>query len=226
MINIKLLLIILEEGYDKKIKNLLNKYDIKVKTVSHASGTASPSILDYFGIEETKKQVFIAIIPDYASTKILEKINTTFNLEKTGTGVALTIPITSSNKYLCDVFEKENLEGREIMQEKKDDKKTKYSLILTIVQEGYLEQVMNAAKKKGCSGGTVIKGRGLSNNKAKTLGFNIEPEKDIVLNIVTNQNKKPVMETITDEVGIKTPGMGICLSLPIEEIVGIEKSLN
>ena len=37
---------------------------------------------------------------------------------------------------------------------------TKYHLILTIVMEGYLNQVMTAAKRVGASGGTVIKGRG------------------------------------------------------------------
>ena len=112
------------------------------------------------------------------------------------------------------------------MQTKNNLKNSNYSLILTIVQEGYLEKVMNAAKKSGCSGGTAIKGRGLNADKTKKLWFNIEPEKDIIINIVTKKNKTPVMENITKEVGIKTDGMGLCLSLPIEEIVGIEKNLD
>ena len=50
MVNILLLSIILDEGYDKKVNLLLNRYGIKVKTVSNAQGTASPSVLDYFGL--------------------------------------------------------------------------------------------------------------------------------------------------------------------------------
>lgn len=221
MINIKLLFIILDADSSKKIKYLLNKFGIKVKTVTNASGTASPSVLSYFGLVETKKEVFMAIIPDYLSLKILTKINIEFNLENVGTGIAFTIPITSSNKYLSDQFANNNSDRGELKMENKNNRK--HHLVITIVSEGYLEQVMTAAKKAGSSGGTVIKGRGLNNAKrAKILGFNIEPEKEIVLNIVSNEDKTKVMEAITKEVGIKTNGKGICISLPIDEAVGVD----
>lgn len=102
-------------------------------------------------------------------------------------------------------------------------KAQKYHLIITIVSEGYLELVMSAVKKAGCSGGTNLKGRGLSGlNAAGILGFNIEPEKDIVLNIVSEKDKTKVMEAITNEVGIKTPGKGVCISLPVDDVIGLD----
>ena len=220
MVNIKLLFIILDYGYSKKVNSILNKYGIKFKTISNASGTASPSLLSYFGLIDTKKEIYTAIIPDYITNDILNKINIEFDLKNIGTGIAFTIPITSSNKYLSDDFNKKSDRG-EIME--KDSKK--YSLIMTIVSEGHLEDVMTAAKKAGGSGGTSIKGRGLAFlKKSKVLGFNIEPEKDIVLNIVDKDNRTKVMEEITKNVGIKTEGKGICLSLPIEEFIGLNLS--
>lgn len=220
MVNIKLLFIILDYGYSKKVNSILNKYGIKFKTVSNASGTASPSLLSYFGLTDTKKEIYTAIIPDYLTNDILNKINIEFNLKNIGTGIAFTIPITSSNKYLSDGFDKKSDRG-EIME---NDSK-KYSLIMTIVSEGHLEDVMTSAKKAGGSGGTSIKGRGLGFiKKSKVLGFNIEPEKDIVLNIVDKNDRTKVMEEITKNVGIKTDGKGICLSLPIEEFVGLDLS--
>lgn len=219
MVNILLLVMILDEGYDKKVNLLLNRYGIKVKTVSSANGTASPSVLDYFGLAETKKDVYLGIIPDYLETKILEKLKSVFKLEKEGTGITFTIPISSSNKYLSETFNKSNVgENDEIMKENKN----KYHLVITIVSEGYLEQVMAAAKRAGCGGGTVIKGRGLGNViPTKILGFNIEPEKDIVLNIVLEKDKNKVMEEISKEVGIKTPGKGVCIALPVSSAEGL-----
>lgn len=223
MVNIKLLFIILDEGYSKKIKNILNKFGIRMKNVFNASGTASPSILDYFGLIETKKEVFMAIIPDYLNTKILTKIKSYFKLTDVGTGIAFTIPITSSNKFLSANFDKNTKEENKIKME--NNNKIKYHLVITIVSEGHLEQVMSAAKKAGSSGGTAIKGRGLNSSRAdKILGFNIEPEKDIILNIVTEKEKNKVMEEITKEVGIKTKGKGICFSLPVEDTVGFDKN--
>lgn len=223
MANIKLLFIILDAGYSKKVKSILNKFGISIKTVTNASGTASPSVLSYFGLEETKKEIFVNIIPDYLSAQILNKINNEFDLINVGTGVAFTIPILSSNKYLSDSFTKEFDNREEISMEINQNKK--YHLVMTIVSEGHLEDVMLCAKKAGCSGGTVIKGRGLgSMKKRRILGFNIEPEKEIVLNIVASDNKTKVMEEITKNVGIKTEGKGICLSLPIDDFYGLDLS--
>lgn len=220
MVNIKLLMIILNSGYDKKISSMLNRFGIRFNTVSNASGTASSSILTYFGLSEKEKDVFMAIVPDYLADTILDKLQTSFNLGKEGTGLSFTIPISSSNKYLSDGFKKGN-SGSDANMEKKNS--TQYHLVLTIVSEVYLEQVMNAAKRAGCTGGTTIKGRSLRNKKAvKILGFNIEPEKDIVLNIVSSEDKTKVMEEITKEVGIKTKGKGVCLSLPIDSVVGFD----
>lgn len=219
MINISLLFIITDEGHDKKVKSILNSFGIKVKTVSNANGTASPSVLDYFGLIERKKAIFMAIIPNYLSKDILNKLNNHFKFDDVGTGVSFTVPISSSNKYLSDVFKNNAPESEEKHMEQENS--IKYHLVITIVSEGYLEQVMTAAKRAGSSGGTAIKGRGLSDSRpAKILGFNIEPEKDIVLNIVTDRDKKRVMEEITKEVGIKTRGKGVCISIPVEDAVG------
>ena len=217
MVNIKLLFAILAGDYDKKIKSILNKYNVKIITVTHGIGTASPSLLDYFGLVETKKSIYMAVIPDYASYNILNIINKEFNIENPGTGIAFTIPISSSNKYLSTAFEKYKVEKEKTSMNNSD----KYHLIITIVLEGHLEQVMNAAKRVGASGGTVIRGRGLGNKEAvKFLGFEIEPGRELVLNIVKEEIKNKVMEEITKTAGIKTKGKGICISLPVDSAIG------
>lgn len=219
MVNIKLLFAILNDDKDKQMKLTLNKNNISVQCVTHALGTASPSLLDYFGLTETRKSLYFSIIPDYLSDKILNQINKEFNIESPGTGIVFTVPISSSNKYLSTIFDK----NKKIEENNDMDNKGKYHLIVTIVLEGHLEQVMNAAKKAGATGGTVIRGRGLGNKEAvKFLGLELEPERDVILNIVNEKIKKEVMEEITKSVGIKTKGKGICISLPIDVAIGIK----
>lgn len=220
MVNIKLLFVIVDEGSYKKVNNVLNKFGIIVKTINGATGTASPSLLDFFGLIESRKEIYMAVIPDYLENDILLKLDAIFDFDKEGTGIAFVLPIASSNKYLSDYFEKEDIERTDKVVKKSEE--AKFYLIVTIVLEGYLEQVMNASKRAGSSGGTAIKGRGLANlTKGKILGFNIEPEKDIVLNIVEANKKNKVMEEITKEVGIKTPGKGVCIALPVDSTIGI-----
>lgn len=221
MVNLMLLVLIYSEGNDKKINSILNKFGVKVKTVTNASGTASASVLDYFGLAETRKDVYLAIIPDYLEHNILSKLKNTFKFEEIGTGITFTIPISSSNKFLMDSFKKSDVEEK--VKDMKEDN-NKYHLIITIVLEGYLEQAMAAAKKAGATGGTVIKGRGLANLlPAKVLGFNIEPEREVILNVVEDESKQKVMEEITSAVGIKTGGKGVCIALPISDAIGLNK---
>lgn len=221
MVNLMLLVLIYSEGNDKKINSILNKFGVKVKTVTNASGTASASVLDYFGLAETRKDVYLAIIPDYLEHNILSKLKNAFKFEEIGTGITFTIPISSSNKFLVDSFKKSDVEEK--VKDMKEDN-NKYHLIITIVLEGYLEQAMAAAKKAGATGGTVIKGRGLANLvPAKVLGFNIEPEREVILNVVEDESKQKVMEEITSAVGIKTGGKGVCIALPISDAIGLNK---
>ena len=58
---------------------------------------------------------------------------------------------------------------------------------------------------------------------AKVLGFNIEPEREVILNVVDDESKTKVMEEITNSVGIKTGGKGVCIALPISEAIGLNK---
>ena len=219
MVNIKLLFAILNSNPNSKIKSIFNKNKIDLKILTHGMGTASPSILDYFGLVEAKKDIYMAVIPDYLEQKLLNGLNKEFKIDAPGTGIAFTIPISSSNRYLSQAFEKKNT----TKEDKKMAKEKNYHLIITIVLEGYLEQVMNAAKKAGASGGTVIRGRGLGNKEAvKMFGFEIEPGRELVLNVVEEDIKNNVMEEITKEVGIKTPGKGVCISLPIDAAIGFK----
>ena len=221
--NLKLLTIICSTEYEKKIYKICKKNNISISIDISAKGTATSSILNYFGIAETNKTVLLSIIPDYLETSMLREINQKLKMHQVGVGIAFTISLTSANKFLIDSYKIQTQEC-ENMSEKK------YHLVMTIVLEGNLEKVMQAAKKAGAQGGTVIRGRGLGNKEAKKiLGFEIEPGRDIVLNVVDENIKTKVMEKITKAVGVKTESKGICISLPIDNAVGIietDKAIN
>ena len=101
--------------------------------------------------------------------------------------------------------------------------KDEYELIITIVKEGYSDLVMQAAKKEKATGGTVIYGRSLESSRTILANLTIEPEKDIVLNIVPKEIKKQVMESINKETGVKTEARGLIMSIPIDNVIGLHE---
>lgn len=101
--------------------------------------------------------------------------------------------------------------------------KEPYHLIVAIVNSGFMDQVMSAAKKAGANGGTVVHARGLGSKEAvKYLGITIQPEKELVLILTTKDKKLAIMESIKHEVGLNTEGTGICFSLPVDSAIGMK----
>ena len=82
---------------------------------------------------------------------------------------------------------------------------------------------MSAAHKEGCSGGTVIKGRSVGSRGTIFMDLSLEPEKEMVLNIVPSDIRKKVMDSITKECGVKTEARGVLISIPIDKVVGISE---
>ena len=100
--------------------------------------------------------------------------------------------------------------------------KTKHEVIFCIVNAGFTDAVMDAAKKFGARGGTVIRARGTANTEAETLfGISIQPEKEIVMILVDSAIKNDILHALYTAVGLNTPGQGIAFSLPVDQTVGL-----
>lgn len=98
----------------------------------------------------------------------------------------------------------------------------KHEVILCIVNSGFSEEVMDAAREFGARGGTVIRARGTANAEAEKL-FNIaiQPEKEIVMILVESKIKNDILHALYKAVGLNTPGQGIAFTLPVDSVVGL-----
>ena len=97
-----------------------------------------------------------------------------------------------------------------------------HDVIFCIVNGGFSEAVMDAAKKVGAKGGTVINARGTAGKEAeKFFGISVQEEKEIVMILTSSECKNAILEKLYDEVGLNTAGQGIAFSLPVDGVVGI-----
>ena len=97
-----------------------------------------------------------------------------------------------------------------------------HEAIFCIVNSGYSETVMDAAKKLGARGGTVINARGTANKDAETFfGISIQPEKEIVMILVPSALKEDILHSIYKEAGLDSAGQGIAFALPVDAVVGL-----
>lgn len=96
-----------------------------------------------------------------------------------------------------------------------------YELIIAISNEGCTDMVMNAARKAGARGGTVIHGKGTgSREDEKFFNVSIAQEKEVILIVSEKDRKSDIMREIVGSAGPSTPAGAIVFSLPISEVAG------
>lgn len=104
---------------------------------------------------------------------------------------------------------------------------TQYELILCIVNTGFADTVMSAAKEVGARGGTVINARGTANKDAEEFfHITIQPEKEIVMILVPADIRDSVLHAVYQSAGLKTAGQGISFALPVTNTVGLTPSTS
>ncbi len=97
-----------------------------------------------------------------------------------------------------------------------------FEMIVVFVNDGFSDVVMDAARKEGANGGTVMNCRGTANKEIEEkYGIGISEDKDMVLIIVPKEIKDKVIKSINENAGLKTDKHGIIFSLPISDAEGL-----
>jgi len=94
----------------------------------------------------------------------------------------------------------------------------KFELIVCVVNAGFSQDVMTAARAAGARGGTILRGRGSANPEAEEFfNISIQPEKEIVLILTAAEYKDELIRAVYQESGLSREGQGIAFSLPVEK---------
>ena len=97
-----------------------------------------------------------------------------------------------------------------------------YQVIVCIVNNGFADEAMDAARAVGARGGTVMSARGTANIEAeKAFQIQIQPEKEMIMILVSENIKEDVMHALYRSVGTHTPAHGIAIAMPVDGVVGI-----
>ena len=100
----------------------------------------------------------------------------------------------------------------------------KYKCILAIVNNGFSEEAMEAARSAGARGGTILHGRGTTSKEAAEKFYNItiQPEKEIVMILAPADDTDKILKALYSAIGSSTSAQGIAFALPVDETVGLE----
>ena len=103
----------------------------------------------------------------------------------------------------------------------------KFKMIYAPVKPHKTDPIVDAAKKAGATGATIIQARGTGMREAKTFfGLTLEDQTDIVMFLLEEHLVDPVLEAIKTAGEFDKPGTGIAFVMPVDRVVGLESQIE
>ena len=189
-----------------------------------AEGTASSEILDYLGLGKTEKVVTLCLTPNIMIPKLLAEVCKEFKIYAPGNGIAFIMPLSGVSNPIFKMLNEEAIEGikKEIESEVEKVRGTlSHDMIISVVNIGYSEELMTAAKAAGATGGTVIHARRVG-EQSVLWGISVQAEKEVVAILTRHENKLEIMKAISQQCGATTEAQGLIFAMPVETVAGID----
>lgn len=100
----------------------------------------------------------------------------------------------------------------------------KYELVVCVVNAGFSQNVMEAARAAGAKGGTILRARGSANPESEEFfNIKIQPDKELIMILVPKSIKDDVEKAVYKEAGIADEAKGIIFSLPVNRTTTIKE---
>jgi nitrogen regulatory protein PII len=221
---IKLLFFIIDWNKIKSISSIFEEEKVRFHFISKGRGTASSEILDLLGIGSSEKAVILGLEQDVMVPVLLREVRKKLGFHSPGAGIAFTVPLSGINQPILQVFKESIHKNEKIALE--DGGKTmpeiKNDLIIAVINQGYCDEFMTAAREAGATGGTVINARGLAHEgPVKFFGVSVQDEKEVIIILTKRDKKLSIMQAVSQAYGINTKAEGIVFSLPVDQVMGL-----
>ena len=226
MKGLKLMVAVAPREYTENYLDFFHRHGVGNVISVLCNGTASQSVLDLLAIEKKEKVMFNAMVRDECLPAVIKGLLVEMDIMAVGNGVAVFIPIdsvggSSSLKFFA---------GEQPIEKKENDKmsntESNVVMIITLVDKGNTELVMDAARSVGASGGTVVRAKGTGAEIAKFFGVSISEEKEMVYIISRRDSRDAIMKAVMEKAGVNTDAHGVLFSLPVDNVVGLKAFEN
>lgn len=189
-------------------------------TVLSARQMAKKNWQAVLGLGESTKDLILMIVETSSKDKIVSEIKNACSNEKKNFGELFVIGISSFIKT------SDNSENQNISEEnlEKGETKMAHELISVIVNKGYADDAMAAARSAGAGGGTVINARGTAReDDEQFFGVHIVPEKEMLIILVESEKKQAVLDAVRNLKCLSSAGSGVAFTAPVTEFAVLGK---
>ncbi|MBU0680979.1 MAG: P-II family nitrogen regulator [Proteobacteria bacterium] len=103
----------------------------------------------------------------------------------------------------------------------------RFKVIIASVKTDICDKVVDAGKKAGATGATIIPARGTGLHEAKTFfGLSLEAQTDIIMFLIEEHITQSILDAIGEAGEFHKPGTGIAFVMPVEQVIGLESQIE
>lgn len=216
----KLLISIVPHDSGELISNAAKSAGAGGGTIVMGRGTASNGVLQLLGLGDTSKDIVYIIIQEKLKSAVYDAIIKASE-KKAHFGLMFTLNTPDFIRAGHLNAKSEESKGEESMKNENS-----YQMINVIVNKGYAEDAMAAARKAGAGGGTIIGARGTAKeDDAAFFGMKIVPEKDMLMILVPASKKDDIVNAITALPCFAEAGSGIVFCNEAQDFTLLGKHL-
>ena len=156
------LMAVVDRETEPRLEAIFQSAGTAVGLSQPASGTAGSEILARFGLANTEKRIVMTVAGRSQQRMIFQMARKLLYLDIPGNGILAAIPVKS-------------VAGQQTLSYLTDSKITggvpsmdfEYELIVVVLNAGYADMVMDAAREAGAGGGTVLHAKGTGGTRSE-----------------------------------------------------------
>lgn len=213
---------IVERGKGTALIQRMNENGISFHLQSVGRGTAPSEVMEILGFGSNDKDIIISFAPEQIVNRFIHtRSENVFEGTRYG-GLMMVSSLTAINRIAAEILTRSHKEEAEKEEEIVVEKEHKFNLILIAANEGYANDIMQAARKVGATGGTIIRARLAGIEKFEQVAdVEMQEEKEILTILAPIHTCPAIMTAVNQEFGLRTPAKGTVCSMPIDQVMKI-----
>lgn len=224
----KLLITVVRRGRGDRVVELAKGAGASGSTVLMGRGTSALTgwkmsqnkWLAMLGLTDTEKEIIFTLCSDQELPAVISALHGAPDLCKKVPGVGFVIGVERFFRAGARTAAVNSQNLQKGMEENMDKQACAYThqLICAIINAGFADDLMLAAREAGATGGTIVKARGTGREEdGSFFGITVMPEKEILMIVAKTEGAPPILKAIRGCPCLQDPGVGIVFCMPAED---------
>ena len=189
------LVMVTQREYGEAFAQCFHEAGCRGITACLCEGTAQQKTLDRLGIEKTEKVMFSCLLPGSQAGSLLRRLRREMQLDVPGNGIGYLVALHSAaaqGGLTRWPQQAQQSNGTEMTQMEEP----RFALIVAVVRRGCTDEIMDAARAAGATGGTIVHARGAAEKAGSFFGMSITSEKELLYIVARRADEGGIMRAI------------------------------